>query len=350
MSAKKRLIIVVLLLAAAGAALFTSYFAGKNDQDHATLRVSGTIEVTEARLSFRIPGHLAERAFDEGEQVVAGQKIARLDNRDQLLAVDAAEADLALARAVLAELEAGSRPEEITMSRAELERARAAAESAEVRYLQTETDYRRHAALIKNGGVSQKAFEDYQAIYETARHSREEARARVTAAAAQLDLRRAGPRSEQIDQARARLNGAEKALDIARLQSAHTTIYAPFDGVVLTTSAEVGEYLNPSTPVLIIGDLRRPWLRAYINETDLGRIKLNQQVRVSTDSYPGTTYHGRISFISDQAEFTPKSVQTFEERVKLMYRVKIALENLDGELKPGMPADAWIDLKAPSTP
>lgn len=236
------------------------------------------------------------------------------------------------------------------MARAELELARAAAESAEIRFLQSEADYRRHADLVKKGGVSQKAFEDFRTIYQTARQTREEARARVTAAAAQLALRRAGPKSEQIDQARARLSGAEKALDIARLHLSHTIIHAPFAGVVLTTSAEVGEFLNPSTPVLTLGDLDRPWLRAYINETDLGRVKLNQQVRVSTDSFPGTIYHGRISFISDQAEFTPKSVQTFEERVKLMYRVKIALANPDGELKPGMPADAWIDLAASSKP
>jgi HlyD family secretion protein len=350
MSVKKRLIIVVLVLAAVGTALFVYLFADKNKKDPAVLRVSGTIEVTEARLSFKIPGHLAERAFEEGEAAVAGQVVARLDSRDQQLAVEAAEANLALARAVLAELEAGSRPEELTMARAELELARAAAETAEVRYLHSETDYQRHAALVKKGGVSQKAFEDYQASYHTARHTREEARARVTAAAAQFDLRQAGPRSEQIDQARARLVGSEKALDIAHLQLAHTTIYAPFDGVVLTTSAEIGEFLNPSTPVLTIGTLDRPWLRAYINETDLGRVKLNLPVRVSTDSFPGSTYYGRISFISDQAEFTPKSVQTFEERVKLMYRVKIALENPDGELKPGMPADAWIDLTAPSKP
>lgn len=349
MSVKKRLI-VVSLLAVAAAALLIHLLAGEDESDQTALRVSGTIEVTEARLSFKIPGHLAERAFDEGDSIAAGQKVARLDDRDQLLAVESAETELALARAVLAELEAGSRPEEITMAQAELELARAAAKSAEIRLRQSETDFRRHAALVTEGGVSRQAFEEYRALYQTARQNREEAEARVTVAAARLDLRRAGARSEQIDQARARLAGAEKALDIARLQLAHTTIAAPFDGVVLTTSAEIGEFLNPSTPVLIIGDLNRPWLRAYINETDLGRVKLNQAVRVTTDSYPGTTYHGRISFISDQAEFTPKSVQTFEERVKLMYRVKIALTNPDGELKPGMPADAWIDLAPPSGP
>ncbi|MCB2217183.1 hypothetical protein [Desulfofustis glycolicus] len=198
MSVKKRLI-GASLLAVAVTALLVYRFPGEDESDQTALRVSGTIEVTEARLSFKIPGHLAERAFDEGESIAPGQMVARLDNRDQLLAVEAAETELALARAVVAELEAGSRPEEITMAQAELELARAAAESAEIRLRQSEADFRRHKALVTEGGVSRQAFEDYRARYQTARQNREEAGARVKVAAARLDLRRAGTRSEQID-------------------------------------------------------------------------------------------------------------------------------------------------------
>jgi HlyD family secretion protein len=116
------------------------------------------------------------------------------------------------------------------------------------------------------------------------------------------------------------------------------------NAVVLSISAEAGEYLNPATPVLTLGHVAKPWLRAYINETDLGRIKLGQQVEVTTDTFPDKTYPGRVSYISSQAEFTPKTVQTFEERVKLMFRIKVLLDNPDNELKPGMPADGFIEF------
>ncbi len=312
--------------------------------DPSRIIVSGTIEVTETQMSFRIPGHLAERLVEEGDRVKAGQLLARLDTRPQQIAVQQAEANLQLSRTLLAELEAGSRSQEIEAARAELDHARAGAESAAVQLLQTTTDYQRHAALVENGGVSRQMFEDYRTREQTARNRKKEADARVKMAAERLDLLIAGPRREQIDQARARVAVAESALDHAQLQLAYCTLSAPTDGIVLTSAAEPGEYLNPASPVVTVGDLDRPWLRAYLNEPFLGNVHLNQQVRVRTDSFPGKAYSGRISFISDQAEFTPKTVQTFEERVKLMYRIKIALANPDQELKPGMPADAEIDL------
>jgi len=117
---------------------------------------------------------------------------------------------------------------------------------------------------------------------------------------------------------------------------------SPIDGVVLTKAAEVGEVLAAGTAVITVGDLDHPWLRAYINERDLGRVNLGDKVKVTTDSFPGKVYWGRISFISSEAEFTPKQIQTKEERVKLVYRIKIDLENLNHELKSNMPADAEI--------
>jgi len=295
-------------------------------------------------MSFRIPGRLEQRLVEEGDAVTAGQSLARLEATDQRIAVARAEADLAYARAVLAELLAGSRSQEIETARAEYDRAAALEKSSVVQLYQARLDHDRYAALYKEGGVSRKAFENYRTLHETAKNARDEARARVAAAAEQLDLRKTGPRRETIDQARAKVVTAEEAVKQARQQLSYTELPAPVDGVVLSTSAEIGEYLNPAAPVLTIGQTARPWLRAYINEADLGRVKLNQHVTVTTDSYPDRTYTGRISFINSEAEFTPKSVQTFEERVKLMYRVKIDLDNPAGELKPGMPADAVIDF------
>ena len=341
MNKRIRIVAVAVVLAVVATFLYT----GLNHRDDSTsLRVSGNIEVTEVRMSFRIPGRLEQRLVEEGDAVTAGQSLARLEATDQRIAVARAEADLAYARAVLAELLAGSRSQEIATARAEFDRAAALEKSAVVQLDQARLDHDRYAALYKEGGVSRKAFENYRTLHETAKNARDEARARVAAAAEQLDLRKTGPRRETIDQARAKVGTAEEAVKQARQQLSYTDLPAPVDGIVLGTSAEIGEYLNPAAPVLTIGQTARPWLRAYINETDLGRVKLNQHVTVTTDSYPERTYTGRISFIKSEAEFTPKSVQTFEERVKLMYRIKIDLDNPAGELKPGMPADAVIDF------
>lgn len=340
---RKRLLILFLLATSLGAGIYYINRSGPQD-DPNQLRVSGNIEVTEVRMSFRIPGQLAFRAVDEGETVQAGQVLARLHDRDQHLVVSRAQANLLLARAVLAELEAGSRPQEIEIARAELERAEAEARSVAIQLRQAEADYHRYAALVENGGVSRTMYEEYKARYETSVNTWQGAQARIKSAEELLDLRLTGPRQEQIDQARAQVTAAETALNQANQQVFYTELISPLNAVVLSTSAEIGEYLNSSSPVVTIGDLERPWLRAYINEPHLGKVKLNQQVRVTTDSYPDKIYSGRISFISSQVEFTPKSVQTFEERVKLMYRIKIALDNPDAELKPGMPADGLIDL------
>jgi HlyD family secretion protein len=153
-----------------------------------------------------------------------------------------------------------------------------------------------------------------------------------------------GYRPEQVDQARARLQEAEEALSLARTRLGYATLFAPMDGVVLTENVEPGEFVAAGTPVITLGALDPVWLRAYIGETDLGRVKLGQAARVITDTYPGKVYRGTVAFIAQDAEFTPKNVQTEKERAKLVYRIKITLPNPDQELKPGMPADAELDI------
>jgi HlyD family secretion protein len=126
---------------------------------------------------------------------------------------------------------------------------------------------------------------------------------------------------------------------------ADTIATSPVDGVVLVKSADVGEVLAPGTAVVTVGDIDHPWLRGYINETDLGKVKIGSKANVTTDSYPGKVYPGRVTFISSEAEFTPKQIQTQQERVKLVYRIKIQVENPQHELKSNMPADAEIVLE-----
>jgi HlyD family secretion protein len=397
---KKRLQIAIplILILAVG----VTWFVFLKKQKNATaLIVSGNIEVTGAQMSFRIPGRLEKRLVDEGDRVTRGQLLATLEKTDQQIAVAGAEAGLAYARAVLSELEAGSRPEEIDRSharvlqaksalteltngsriqeiegaRAELDRVSAAVKTAEVQLNQAKADFERYEALFKEGGISQREYELVRTRFESARNTREEAlsalknaretlslrvegprvekienaRAALKQAEAEYTLVKTGPRKELIQQAAARVNAAEETLNQAKQQSGHTELFSPMEGVVLSKSAEPGEYLNPASPVVTIGDIKHPWLRAYINEKDIGRIKLKDPVTVTTDAFPKKTYRGSVSFISSQAEFTPKSVQTLEERVKLMFRIKIEVENPNEELKPGMPADAMISIALSST-
>lgn len=368
------------------------------ETDANTLRVSGNIEVTDARLSFKIAGRLETCFVEEGDTIPKGGLLAQIENQDQKIGLRLAQANLAKATSVLAELEAGSRPEEILLANAkvlwarqtvleltrgsrsqEIEAAKsdldtslAEAKSAQSQLIQAKEDYDRFSTLYKGNSASRRDFELYRTRHEVTQNQLAQANSRVNTARQALSLRKEGPRAEQIerakaglaqakaeyalvkigprkeklDQARALVDEAKQRVNQAKQQLSYTKLFAPMGGVILTRSAEPGEYLNPAAPVVTLGNLDRPWLRAFINEKDLGRIRLKDTVTVAIDSFPDKQYTGILSFISSQAEFTPKSVQTFEERVKLMFRIKIDLANPDGELKPGMPADALISLSA----
>jgi HlyD family secretion protein len=339
----KRLRVLLVLIVAAGAST-AWWWTHRTTVDPHRLHLSGTIEITQVDLAFKIPGRLLERLVDEGDTVAAGQIVARLDDVDQKLQVARAEAQAASTKAFLTQLESGSRAEEVAQARAQLQQARAAAKAADSRLKLAEDDVGRSRDLRVQEVISQQKFDELQTIYETSLNSSREAAARVRSAEANLDLVLAGPRKEEIEQARAQLAAGEQALAMARQQLADTVLQSPTDGAVLSKAAEPGAYLNPGTPVITVGRLDQVWLRGYINETDLGRIRLQQPARVTTDTYPENEYPGKVSFISDQAEFTPKTVQTYEERVKLMYRIKISLDNPRQELKAGMPADAVVQL------
>ena len=191
--------------------------------------------------------------------------------------------------------------------------------------------------LFAKGAVAAQDRDRSRTAYATAS-------ARADQTVQQLSLAVEGPRQEEIDLAAARVEQAKQVLNLSQTRLSYAQITAPVDGVVLSKNIEAGEYVSPGTPVVTIGDLSQVWLKAYIVETDLGKVKLGQKVTVTTDTYPGKVYPGNIGFIASEAEFTPKSIQTTEERVKLVYRIKIILENTSRELKPGMPADALIQL------
>ncbi len=374
---KKLAILAAFVLA--GIVIFAWVRARSNDKIQ-PIRVSGNIEVTDAELSFKIPGRVEARLVDEGQMVKDSQTVALLDSKELMQEASRNKAAVEAARAALAELEAGSRPEEIAEAQAAASQAKARLQelengsrpqeiaSAEAAYQSAHADAKRLADdLDRYSGLYKKQLVSTQQ-YEAARTASEMANARERQSKEQLDLlkegprkeeiaqardayRRAeqqytlvkiGPRREDIEQARARLDQARESLAIAETRLGYATLRSPMSGFVLSKSIEAGEYVSAGTPIVTVADLVNVWLRAYVSETDLGRVKLGQRVRVTTDTYPGKAYNGRVSFISSQAEFTPKSVQTEKVREKLVYRIKIDISNPNMELKPGMPADAEI--------
>jgi HlyD family secretion protein len=315
----------VVLVLVAGSAVYLRFRGGEAD---GAVRVSGNIEVTDVDLSFRTAGRVLERLVGEGMTVSEGQVVARLDSADLEREERRKEAELKAAEAALRDLEAGSRPQEIAAARATVARAQAEAD-------RLTRDFDRSSALYSRGVISARE-------YEAANAASDVAGARLQEAREALLLVEEGPRKEQVAQARAQVEQAREALKLAKVRLGYGTITAPLSGLVLSENVEAGDYVAPGTPVVTVGDLANVWLRAYIEETDLGRVKVGQLVEVSTDTYPGKKYAGRVSFIASQAEFTPKNVQTRKERVRLVYRVKIDIPNPERELKPGMPADAVI--------
>jgi membrane fusion protein YbhG len=330
---KKKWLIALVVVVVGVLTFLTWRFAFfRTSRDHSVVRVSGNIEVTDAEVSFKIPGRVAQRFVDEGEFVTIGACVAVLETNELSAELAMREAQLQAVQSTLAELEAGSRPEEIKAAKARLASAKADDERAA-------SDFRSAQQLLRKKVISDEEFVLRKGLYEAAA-------ARMREAAEQLKLVQEGPRKEQIDLARARVAEANAALTLAQTQLDYARLTSPLSGVVLSKSIEPGEYVAPGTPVVTVGDLENPWLRAYIDETDLGRVQLGQKVLVSTDTYPGKKCEGVLSFIASQAEFTPKNVETRKERVKLVYRIKVTIPNPNLELKPGMPADAEILLNS----
>jgi HlyD family secretion protein len=389
---KKKIITAVLILSAFGAAGMTWSNWSRTDSSN-TIKLSGNIELTDINIAFKASGKLVELAADEGSMVHTGMMLARIDQEQikrqqerEQAAVHAAQselvqlntsiqysrektgsdialrqAELKQAQAYLDELVAGSRPQEI-------QQAKAALADARTQHEQASRDWERAQTLYKNDDISTAQRDQYQARFQSTA-------AAVQQAEEHLEIVQEGPRKEQIESARAQVERARAAVRLseaewfelkrreqevtakhaeiekAKAQAAvigsqldDTIATSPIEGIVLSKAADLGEVLSTGTTVLTLGDLDRPWVRGYITEPDLGRVKVGSQVRVTTDSYPGKVYNGRVTFIASNAEFTPKQIQTTEERVKLVYRVKIEVENPGHELKLNMPVDAEIVL------
>jgi HlyD family secretion protein len=387
---KKKIILIVVVIVVLGGGMLA--YRSLHPEANNRVIVSGNIELTQVDIAFKTSGRLIERTVNEGDPVQKGMVIARLDREQLLHQRDTATAALATTQAQLAEsqsafkwqretmqadmqlrnadlsaaesqllqLKNGARPQEIQESQA-------AVAAAQSQYDQAKKDWDRAQTLYKNEDISTSTYDQFRARFEGAE-------ANLRQVKEHAGLVQAGPRSETIESAAAQVERARASLrvgeansietkrreqdivarqgDIERAKSqialidsqlADTIAISPINGIVLVKAADVGEVLAPGTSVVTVGDIEHPWLRGYIKEQDVSRVKLGAKATVTVDSGHGSkSYPGRVSFISSEAEFTPKQIQTSEERVKLVYRVKIDIDNPNGELKSNMPADAEI--------
>ncbi len=290
--------------------------------------VTGTIEATQVDVSVKITGRIVERLVKEGDRVTRGQVLVRLDDSELAADVKRQEAALRAAQATLRDLEKGARPQEI-------EDARAAVSSVEATRTMTEREYQRTEQLFKQNLIAAQDVDRARQAYEVAKAQERSARER-------LALVLEGPRPDQIDAARWQVTQAEAALAQARSRLREAIVVSPIDGVVLRKNLEVGETANPGVPILTLVDPKDVWLRAYVPETEVGRLKVGDPGRVRVDAFPDRVFTGRLIEIGSEAEFTPRNVQTKKERVNLVFRIKIQIDNPDGLLKPGLPADADV--------
>jgi HlyD family secretion protein len=390
---KKRLpILIVVVLIATGIGLYmwrTGQFAGPRN----SIQVSGNLELTLVDISFKTAGRMIELNVREGDTVKKGEVIARLDAAqleqqkmrdvaaiasaqsayDQLRTtiefqqatidsdISTRHAEVAQAQAHLDELNAGSRTEEVQQADSSVNEARAQVDLARADWDRAQTLYKDQDISTSQYDQARTKFSAANAVLAQAQQRaalvkegprKEEiagARAQLaraqaavgTAEANRIELRR---KQEELVARRAEIDRARAQVGITEAQLNDTIITSPIDGVVLVKSAEPGEVIAAGTTIVRIGEVDHPWLRAYVGETDLGRLKLGAPVKLTTDSYPGKTYHGTVSFIASEAEFTPKQIQTKEERVKLVYRIKVDVNNANYELKNNMPVDAEIPL------
>jgi len=327
---KKRLIPLAVIAAIVIVAVIVvaHYLRGRDDS---TMKLSGNVEVTECNIGFKVSGKIVTLNVDEGARVKKDDLLAELSSGDIKALVDQNRASLEEAQVKLQELKTGSRRQEIG-------KARADAASIEAELVRARKDFERAETLYTNGAISASRFDAAKSAYNTRL-------GQLASARQQQSLVEEGPRKEDIKAAELRVKQLAALVTNTEEKLADTRLSAPISGVVFRKNVELGEIVQPGAAVFVVGDLDRPWVKVYVKEDRLGLVKLGQKARITVDTYKDKVYDGTVTFISSDAEFTPKNVQTEEERVKLVFGVKVTVENKNQELKPGMPADVRILLK-----
>ncbi|MCD6681319.1 MAG: secretion protein HlyD [Burkholderiaceae bacterium] len=327
MGKKARSILVaaaVALVAAGGAYAWLQHRAG----DDGVLRLYGNVDIREVQLAFRQPGRVAQMVFDEGDVVTAGTRMATIDATPYEDALAAAEASVRIAQAEFAKMRRGLRPQEIAQAREALNRASAVADDAE-------RNLHRQSVLLASGASSQRTVDAARAGYE-------QAIAGVKAARAALSQATEGFRREDVSAAEARLASAEAARAQAATALADTVLHAPSDGTVIARAREPGSMVSSQSSVYSLSLDAPVYVRAYVDEPELGRVAPGTPVRVLTDS-SARAYRGQVGFVSPRAEFTPKTVETADLRTDLVYRLRIVVDDADDALRQGMPVTIEVD-------
>jgi HlyD family secretion protein len=328
--------VVCLALVSAGVAA-----AGcRNSGAQAVPRASGYVEATEVRVSPDVGGRILELKVAEGDRIEKGTLIATLDTSDIELAIQRARAEREQAVAQLRLVQAGARAEEIRQARAQVDSAEADVRAADADLAAAVLDLQRFEALLRANAGSRKQRDDAATRRDITTARVEAARDRTRAAAEALARLRAGSRPEEVAAARARVSTTDAQIATLEKSRADATLTSPVAGMVTSKLADAGEVIAPRSPVVVVTDLDHAWANVYVDEPIVPRLKLGQKLVVLTDA--GQRLDGVITFISPKAEFTPRNVQTAEERSRLVYRIKVSTDNRDGVLKPGMPVEVEL--------
>jgi HlyD family secretion protein len=334
---KKRIIIIVfiILFVAVGSLV---YFGQKNNHEKG-LFYSGTIETTEANLSFQVPGRVVKVNVQEGQSVTKDQIIAELDRMEFESRYVQAKANLDRAQKTKQQLQMVLAINKKTLP-TEVTRARATVDSARDTLKDAQKNYKRFEALFSKGVITEKERDSMKLAYEVSQSRLTESESMLKQA--EGNLTRIDAAKQDVEVAKAQINSINASLNQASIQLDYTQLKSPLDGIVISRNVEPGETVNPGREVLTISDISRVDLKIFVDETEIGKVKPGQKVDVKVDTFPGKIYMGYVSFVSPEGEFTPKIIQTKKERVKLVYLVKVSIANPNFELKSGMPADAWL--------
>ena len=326
------------------ALLLVSVAACRESAPMDSVRVSGHVEATEVQVAPEVGGRLVELRADEGTRVHAGDVVARLDRRDTELKIDGARAEREAAAAQLRLLQAGARPEDIRQAEAQVDVGQAEVAAAEAEVKSASMDLTRFEQLLAANAGSEKQRDDAKARVDVGRERVRAANERVRAARETVAKWRAGARREELDAAQARVAAAEAQIAVLEKALKDADVIAPVAGTVTEKLADMGELAMPRTPILVVTDLDNAWANLFVPEPLIPRIRLGQSATVFTDA-GGPGIAGKVTYVSPRAEFTPRNVQTADERSRLIYRIKVSVDNRDGVLKPGMPVDAELGLQ-----
>lgn len=314
----------------------------QSGEDLNTLTASGTIEADEIKVTSEIPGKIVSLGVAEGQEVQEGQEIARLDDAVLKWQVKQAEAGVAAAEAKLGETKRGSRVEEIRQAESAVSQVQALIQGAKSALSSAQIEYKRVESLLVEGAATQQQLDVAQTQIDNAKSQLDSLSSQYKAAQEQLKLIKSGATRETISTVAAGVDQALATWEVAREQLKKSVITSPQNGVVTEKVVNKGEHVNTGTTIAVISDLNNLRVEIYVPEAELGKVQLGQEAWVSVDAFPDQSFSGKIIYIASEAEFTPQNVQTKEERTSMVFLVKIALENQDGKLKPGMPADVVI--------